>query len=94
LAFLALFALSFAIHALGGWRESNQDLFEHGQPPASLEEFLTGSEFWFQSFQNWQSEFLAVLAIVVLSIFSGRMALPRVKTSTHPIMRMATNESP
>ena len=79
LAFLALFALSFAIHALGGWRESNQDLSEHGQPPASLEEFLTGSEFWFQSFQNWQSEFLAVLAIVVLSIFSRQNGSPESK---------------
>jgi hypothetical protein len=27
------------------------------------------SQFWFQSFQNWQSEFLAVGAIVVLSVF-------------------------
>jgi hypothetical protein len=74
-----LFALSFAIHALGGWRESNQEHSEHGEPPASLGEFLTDAEFWFQSFQNWQSEFLAVLSIVVLSIFLRQNGSPESK---------------
>ena len=79
LAFLALFSLSFAIHAAGGWRESNAERAEHGEPPASLGEFLTDAEFWFQSFQNWQSEFLAVLSIVVLSIFLRQNGSPESK---------------
>ena len=38
--------------------------------PASARGSSFGTlEFWFQSFQNWQSEFLAVGAIVVLSVF-------------------------
>jgi hypothetical protein len=32
-------------------------------------QFVTTSELWFQSFQSWQSEFLAVFAIVTLTIF-------------------------
>lgn len=37
------------------------------------------AEFWFQSMQNWQSEFLAVLAIVVLSIWLRHHASPESK---------------
>jgi hypothetical protein len=79
LAFLALFALSFSIHATGGWREFNEERSEHGEPAASFGEFLTDAEFWFQSFQNWQSEFLAVLSIVVLSIFLRQNGSPESK---------------
>jgi hypothetical protein len=35
-------------------------------------EFVTTSTFWFQSFQNWQSEFVAVGSIVVLTILRQR----------------------
>jgi hypothetical protein len=31
--------------------------------------YLTTSQFWFESMQNWQSEFVAVAAIVGLAIF-------------------------
>lgn len=82
LTFLALFALSFAIHAAGGWREFNAERSQHGEPPASFGDFLADAEFWFQSFQNWQSEFLAVLSIVVLSIFLRQNGSPESKDVT------------
>ncbi|MCW1912960.1 hypothetical protein OJ996_05220 [Luteolibacter sp. GHJ8] len=84
LAFLALFGGAFFIHALGGLEEENQERGEHGQPPESLAEFISGSEFWFQSFQNWQSEFLAVLSIVVLSIFLRQDGSPESKDVEDP----------
>jgi hypothetical protein len=31
-------------------------------------DYAVSSRFWFESLQNWQSEFLAVFTIVVLSI--------------------------
>ena len=40
----------------------------HGQAPVSMRQSLGTARFWFESFQNWQSEFLAVGSIVVLSI--------------------------
>jgi hypothetical protein len=44
------------------------------------------SRFWFESLQNWQSEFLAVLTIVVLSMccrfFSVNTARPNRSRST------------
>lgn len=84
LAFLLLFALSFTVHAFGGLKESNQERKEHGQPVETIGEFLSGSEFWFQSFQNWQSEFLAVLSIVLLSIFLRQAGSPESKEVDDP----------
>lgn len=84
LAFLALFAVSFFIHALGGLKEFNEERHEHGQLEASLGEFLGNAEFWFQSFQNWQSEFLAVLSIVMLSIFLRQEGSPESKAVEDP----------
>jgi hypothetical protein len=69
LALASLFLLSFALHAIGGAREYSQEQIQFGQKPVSTWQFLGTSEFWFQSFQNWQSEFLAVVAIVVLTIW-------------------------
>ena len=38
-----------------------------------------GSQFWFESFQNWQSEFLAVGSIVVLSVYLRQKGSPESK---------------
>ena len=70
LAFLLLFVFSFTLHAVGGAREYNESLKEHGEyQELSTLEYMGTPRFWFESFQNWQSEFLAVGAMVVLSIF-------------------------
>ena len=42
-------------------------------------QYVTTSQFWFESFQNWQSEFLAVAAIVVLTIFLRQRGSPESK---------------
>ena len=84
IAFLALFLGSFVLHAAGGLRAFNDERLEHGEPPATLSEFLSDPEFWFQSFQNWQSEFLAVLSIVVLSIFLRQNGSPESKDMEAP----------
>jgi hypothetical protein len=69
LAFAVLFLLSIVGHALGGVHEFNEEQVSHGQPEVSVTGFAATSDFWFQSFQNWQSEFLAVASISLLSIF-------------------------
>ena len=79
IAFTALFLMSIAMHAVGGAREYSAEQVAHGQPPVSVGTFVTTSEFWFQSFQNWQSEFLAVGSIVVLSIFLRERGSPESK---------------
>jgi len=69
LAFVVLFLASFVGHALGGVDEYNAQLREHHEPLVDTWGYVTSSQFWFESFQNWQSEFLAIFAIVVLSVF-------------------------
>jgi hypothetical protein len=84
LAFLTLFLLSFAGHAVGGHEEYNQERIEHGEPAASLGDYVGSSAFWFESFQNWQSEFLAVGAMVVLSIWLRQKGSPESKPVHKP----------
>ena len=47
-------------HALGGFAEYAADQVTHGQPRPTLTDYLESARFWFESFQNWQSEFLAI----------------------------------
>jgi hypothetical protein len=69
IAFVLLFVLSLAMHALGGLKHHNEEQQSHGQPPVSMSEYVQSSQFWFESFQNWQSEFLSLAAMVVGTIF-------------------------
>ena len=89
-AFFALFLASFALHLTGSWRDALEQRVEKGLPPISWTEHLTGSELWFESFQNWQSEFLAVLAIVVLSIFLRQDKSPESKPLRAPHSQTGT----
>ena len=84
LALVALFLMSFLFHALGGHAEYNQQQLEHGDAPTSLLGFMTSAEFWFQSMQNWQSEFLAVGALTVLGIFLRQRGSPESKPVAAP----------
>ncbi len=68
-AFLLLFSIAFALHWWGSWRHHADDMLMRGETPPGLLEYLGDAQLWFESFQNWQSEFLSVLALVVLSIF-------------------------
>jgi len=79
LVLVVLFVLSFALHASGGLIEENERRIENHQAVQTMGEFLSGAEFWFQSFQNWQSEFLAVLTIVTLTIFLRQHGSPESK---------------
>jgi hypothetical protein len=60
---------SWALHAVGGATAFNEEQLQHGQAAISVWRYATTSQFWFESMQNWQSEFIAVAAIVGLSIF-------------------------
>jgi hypothetical protein len=69
LTFLALFAASFVLHAVTGAAAHNEQQLAHGASPITALEYVRTSQFWFESLQNWQSEFLAVIAMVVFTIF-------------------------
>jgi hypothetical protein len=69
LLFFALFLLSIWLHAAGGAAEYSNDQIDHGAAPVTIMQYLGTSQFWFESFQNWQSEFLAVAVIVWASVY-------------------------
>jgi hypothetical protein len=69
LLFFVLFTLSIVFHAITGSRAYNEEQLQHGLPGTTVWGFVGSSDFWFQSFQNWQSEFLAVAVIVVGSVY-------------------------
>jgi hypothetical protein len=79
-AFLTLFLISFIGHASAGARKHNEEEAAHGSAEQlGAVEYMTRPQFWYESFQNWQSEFLAVLAIVVLSIWLRQWGSPESK---------------
>lgn len=91
IALFLLFFASFALHGIGGVRHFNQEQAEHHAPPISTIEYMTGSRFWFESFQNWQSEFLSIGVMVVLSIFLRQKGSPESKPVDSPHDETGTN---
>lgn len=79
LALGTLFLLSMVFHAIGGARKHCEENAMHGQPCESLMSYAVSSQFWFESFQNWQSEFLSVGVLIVLSIFLRQRGSPESK---------------
>lgn len=79
IAMFGLFFLSFALHAAGGVSAANEEARQHGEPTMSVMEYAGSSQFWFESFQNWQSEFIAVAALIIFSIFLRQRHSPESK---------------
>jgi hypothetical protein len=84
IAFVLLFLGSFISHAISGCRLYNEEQIALGKPAITLGDYFTSSRFWFESLQNWQSEFLAVLSIVVLSIWFRHRGSPESKPVAAP----------
>lgn len=84
IAFLLLFLASFILHAIGGTAEHNRERLVHGESPLTTLQYMATSQFWFESFQNWQSEFLAIAAMVILAIFLRHKNSPESKSVATP----------
>src|SRR5688572_1283790 len=78
-AFLLMFLVSFLIHAAGGARSYSEEQMQHGQQAVSTLQFMGTSQFWFESMQNWQSEFLAIAMMVILSVYLRQKGSPESK---------------
>jgi hypothetical protein len=89
LALLALFILSFFLHAVGGAGAYNDQQRLHGGELVSTMEYIATAQFWFESLQNWQSEFFSIGMMVVLSIVLRQRGSPESKP-----VAMSHNESP
>ena len=79
LAFVLLFLMSLVGHALGGYAVYADEQVAHHQPRPALVDYLDSSQFWFESFQNWQSEFLAIASMVWLAVYLRQRWSPESK---------------
>jgi hypothetical protein len=85
LALLLFFLVSITMHAVSGAGVYNNEQAAHGKPERlSFLQYAGTSRFWFESFQNWQSEFLAIAAMVVFSIFLRQRGSPESKPVDSP----------
>src|SRR6188768_3303423 len=84
LAFLALFAGSFVWHVFGGNAYHNEERVRRGEALQDVGAYLSSADFWFESFQNWQSEFLSVAAMVFLSVYLRQRGSPESKPVATP----------
>ncbi len=69
LVMAAIFLASWFGQSVAGWTVYNDEQRDHDEPTVSWTGYLGRPDFWERSFQNWQSEFLAIGTIVVFSIY-------------------------
>jgi hypothetical protein len=85
LALFGFFVLSFGGHLIAGTAAYNeQQALQSGASPVSVWQYARSAQFWFESMQNWQSEFVAVAALVLLSIVLRQHGSPQSKPVTAP----------
>lgn len=75
----ALFILSFVLHWYGSWIDFNEHQEFEGKALQDFTHYFVNKRLWFESFQNWQSEFLSIIAIVYLSIYLRQYGSPQSK---------------
>ncbi|MBD0375652.1 MAG: hypothetical protein ICV51_08505 [Flavisolibacter sp.] len=79
-----LFILSFLLHWYGSLKDYNEEQLLKGKPTETAMQYLGNSRLWFESFQNWESEFLSILALVAFSIFLREKGSPQSKPVDAP----------
>jgi hypothetical protein len=84
IALVTLFLASFWLHVAGSTRRINEEALEHPQPPQTITDTLVDPQFWYESFQNWQSEFLSIGVLLVLGIYLRERGSPESKPVAAP----------
>jgi membrane protein implicated in regulation of membrane protease activity len=75
----AIFIGSWFAQSVTGWSDFNGEQALHGEPRVSWLSYVGSSTFWEATFQNWQSEFLAVGSFAVLAIYLRQRGSPESK---------------
>ena len=79
IAMIVIFLGSWFAQSVTGWNLYNSDQVDHGESASSWLAYVGTSEFWESTFQNWQSEFLAVGSFAVLTIYLRQRGSPESK---------------
>jgi hypothetical protein len=84
IALALLFLASFVLHWLHSVVVANDQALQHGEMPLSAFQYVSDAQLWFESFQNWQSEFLSTAVLAVLSIVLRFRGSPESKPVAAP----------
>jgi hypothetical protein len=82
--FIVLFLFSFGLHLVAGQKCLDDERRIAGQPPAGMRDYLASGRFWFESMQNWQSEFLSLAAMVYASVYLRERGSAESKSISSP----------
>ena len=78
------FVASFALHAVGELAPTARSSWRTAAQPSPRGSIWAPHKFWFESFQNWQSEFLAVAPIMGLSVYLRKRGSAEFKPVAEP----------
>lgn len=79
ISFVFIFLVSFFLHWYGSAKLFNAEQRIDGLPTKTMWQYIDNANFWFESFQNWQSEFLSIFCIIVFTIFLRQKGSPQSK---------------
>jgi hypothetical protein len=79
LVMLVIFFGSWFGQSVTGWTEYNADQRDHDESTVSWAGYMTRPDFWENTLQNWQSEFLAVGTMAVYTIYLRQRGSPESK---------------
>jgi hypothetical protein len=74
-----IFLLSWVAQSITGAVAYSEEQMQDLQDPVTWTEYLQLPDFWSRTLQNWQSEFLAVASMVILSIYLRERGSPESK---------------
>lgn len=74
-----LFVLSLLAQSVSGQSAFNERRLRQFQAPLSWREYVTSADFWDRALQNWQSELLAMVSMVILSVYLRQRGSPESK---------------
>ncbi|SER92869.1 DUF6766 family protein [Lentzea albida] len=76
LVMLVLFLFSWSLQWVAGWYANNSDPLAEKM---GLFDYFLSADFWNRSLQNWQSEFLAIASMAILSVYLRERGSPESK---------------
>ncbi len=79
-----LFVISFTLHWQFSASHAAEEASAHGEAAQTVWQYLIDPQLWFESFQNWQSEFLSTAVLVLLSIWLRQQHSPESKPVDAP----------
>lgn len=75
----SFFLLSWLAQSVAGVASYNEMRLRELQDPIGYGSYLLSADFWSRTLQNWQSEFLAVASMVILSVYLRQRGSPESK---------------